>query len=550
MFQENRGLSQNSFIFKVFTALLLIFSPGIAAAACTWSYIHSRQFDPQADSAYEACARGLASSYVGGYSSKLTGIQKFTASGADGYHCLVQLQACQTCNWTTPNPAWNVQGWDLTAVLVNQNNYQIKFSDVDDATGTCIEHSKSIQLGPSLPQQCSAASAPSAPQISPGESGDVGNPINAITGNKYQVESIYKSPSGTIDVSLFYNTYNPRWLHSYSDRLAITPNYIYFYNAQGRSFAFLKSGASITSVTAAGGVLTKTASGYELVHPLAGRLKFDVHGKMTEVTREGKGRITISYAAEPVQKLSVSVSIPQRKLTLTSEFGEVVTLNDDTIGGFARLSSGNFISSFGFYTTGMPALLIKSIGGYSPPLKSYIYGDSRFPKYLTAIYDERRVKYATWTYDAQGRAIASEHLNGADKVSITYNSDGSSTVTNPLGKKTVYRAAYFDGVKRITAIEGQPSANCPNSNSSFTYDARGLLKTKTDNKGNLTTFDYNERGLEISRTDASGTAQARTITTEWHPSLFLPLVVTEPNRIIRYQYDDQGRQLSQTVEAL
>ncbi|TBU99722.1 hypothetical protein DNK34_24100 [Pseudomonas dryadis] len=50
------------------------------------------------------------------------------------------------------------------------------------------------------------------------------------------------------------------------------------------------------------------------------------------------------------------------------------------------------------------------------------------------------------------------------------------------------------------------------------------------------------------RTEASGTEQARTITTEWHPSLFLPLTVTEPDRITHYQYDDQGRPLSRTVE--
>ena len=65
--------------------------------------------------------------------------------------------------------------------------------------------------------------------------------------------------------------------------------------------------------------------------------------------------------------------------------------------------------------------------------------------------------------------------------------------------------------------------------------------------GIVTTYDYNDRGLEVSRTEASGTAQARTVATEWHPSLYLPLAVTEPDRITRYQYDDQGRQLSRTV---
>ncbi len=102
-------------------------------------------------------------------------------------------------------------------------------------------------------------------------------------------------------------------------------------------------------------------------------------------------------------------------------------------------------------------------------------------------------------------------------------------------------------IQRVSSVEGEPSANCPNSNSTFTYDDRGLVKTRTDNKGNVTTFDYNERGLEVSRTEAYGTPQARTVTTTWHPTLFLPLTMTEPDRITTYSYDDQGRQLSQSV---
>ena len=130
---------------------------------------------------------------------------------------------------------------------------------------------------------------------------------------------------------------------------------------------------------------------------------------------------------------------------------------------------------------------------------------------------------------------------------MIYNTDGSTTVINPYNKKTTYRYQTILGVKHVIAIEGEASPNCPDSNSTFTYDARGLLKTKTDAKGNITAYDYNARGLEISRTEATGTAQARTITTEWHPTLFLKTKVTEPNRITTYQYDAQGRQTGQTI---
>ena len=72
-------------------------------------------------------------------------------------------------------------------------------------------------------------------------------------------------------------------------------------------------------------------------------------------------------------------------------------------------------------------------------------------------------------------------------------------------KQATYRFQVIQGIKRIVAIEGEPSPNCPSSNSTFTYDDQGLLTSKRDNNGNLTTYQYNARGLETSRTEAAGT---------------------------------------------
>ncbi len=151
------------------------------------------------------------------------------------------------------------------------------------------------------------------------------------------------------------------------------------------------------------------------------------------------------------------------------------------------------------------------------------------PDPTIGIDDAYGVRPATCADDNQGCALSNEHTGGVEKTSVTYNADGSSTVTNTLGKRTTFRFQGIQGIRRITAIEGEPSANCPNSNATFTYDDRGLVKTRTDNKGHVTTFDYNERGLEVSRTEAYGTPQARTVITEWHPTLFLPVSITEPD---------------------
>ncbi|HRH79159.1 MAG TPA: hypothetical protein PK129_17590, partial [Cellvibrionaceae bacterium] len=68
----------------------------------------------------------------------------------------------------------------------------------------------------------------------------------------------------------------------------------------------------------------------------------------------------------------------------------------------------------------------------------YHYEDTRFPSALTGITDERGVRFATWKYDEKGRAISSEHAGGAEKTTLEFNADGSTTVTNALGKKTTF----------------------------------------------------------------------------------------------------------------
>ncbi|PAB25027.1 hypothetical protein CC205_01540 [Pseudomonas savastanoi pv. nerii] len=157
--------------------------------------------------------------------------------------------------------------------------------------------------------------------------------------------------------------------------------------------------------------------------------------------------------------------------------------------------------------------------------------------------NERGIVYASWEYDSLGRAVSSKHANESQKTEITYGT-GYSTVINSLGRKSIYHYEVIGGIQKITSIEGEPTPNCPYSNSTYTYNDRGLVLTKTDAKGLITTYEYNDRGFEISRTEASGTMLARTTTTEWDPDRFLPIRVIEPNRVTVYSYDNQGRELT------
>ena len=134
-----------------------------------------------------------------------------------------------------------------------------------------------------------------------------------------------------------------------------------------------------------------------------------------------------------------------------------------------------------------------------------------------------------------------------NRTQIQYHDDGTRTVTNSLGKQNIYHFTQFNGEYKMTRVEGQPSANCAAANQAYTYDANGFMASKTEWKGNVTTYTHNARGLETARVEASGTPQARTITTEWHPTFNLRTKVIEPEHQTTFVYDDQGRLLSQEV---
>jgi YD repeat-containing protein len=178
----------------------------------------------------------------------------------------------------------------------------------------------------------------------------------------------------------------------------------------------------------------------------------------------------------------------------------------------------------------------------------YHYEDRRFPSFLTGITDERGIRYATWKYDDQGRAISSEHAGGAEKTSLNFNADGSTTVTNALGKKTTYSFTDLLGVRRVSKVTGEPTENCVGANQNYTYYPDGALETKTDWKGQITKYTYDSFGRELTQTRAFGTADASTVQTCWHETLNQPSRIIEPTRVTLIDYFPGGKIKSQTVK--
>ncbi|WP_283745183.1 hypothetical protein [Sideroxydans sp. CL21] len=229
--------------------------------------------------------------------------------------------------------------------------------------------------------------------------------------------------------------------------------------------------------------------------------------------------------------------------------GRVVKMTDPSGGVYLYAYSGSALTD--------------NLTGVKYPdgkVRTYLYGEVAnvsatpaagvsYAHSLTGILDENGTRFASWTYDANGLATSSEHGafgSGIDHVGLSYgtpdaNGNSTTSVTDPRGNVRSYGFSTLLGVVKNTGITGSPCDGC---SASFTYDVNGNVASRTDFNGNKTTYVYDlTRNLETSRTEASGSAVARTITTQWHPTLRLPTQISEPGRTTVYTYDATTRNL-------
>lgn len=174
----------------------------------------------------------------------------------------------------------------------------------------------------------------------------------------------------------------------------------------------------------------------------------------------------------------------------------------------------------------MVALLTgATLPGSTPTTLTYYYEDSRFQTALTgkAINNAR---YSWFSYDAGGRAIETKHANGAERYQFTYTLDASGTitgvtVTNPLGKQTVYA---YNSKGDPTTVSGLPSTHCLGASKATAYDSAGYPSGTSDFAGHVTTYSYAPTGQLLQQVVGDGTPEAQITDYAWD---------TANNRVIK-----------------
>ena len=380
-----------------------------------------------------------------------------------------------------------------------------------------------------------------------------GNPANCAYGFKFQTENDYTG-SGALALTRIYRSngdwlnfnFGKYWRHNYdrslqvvdgvtdgSDSALITTSegtaYLFRTDAGDNNWQALDSDVKATFTQIYDS--TPTLTGYLYTTESKTKEHYNTDKKLTRIEYQGGEALDLTYDTS------------DRLSTVTDEHGRTLTFSYDTSDRVSSVVTPDGTFSYSYDSNNNLTQVTKP----DTNTRIYHYEDTTYVNALTGLTNEDSVRISTWSYDSEGRAVSSEHAGGVDNFTLTYNSDGTTTVTNPLGKDTTYTFTVVNGLRKVVQIDQAASTNTPAATMTYTYTSNGYIASKTDFEGNVTTYEYDENGLETSRTEAVGTSEERTITTTWDVTLRLPDVVTETGKTTDYGYDSDGRMTSVTV---
>jgi YD repeat-containing protein len=405
----------------------------------------------------------------------------------------------------------------------------------------------------------------------------VGNPINPGVGNKFDRSDDYAENSkyGKLSFERIYNSkslYTLQnigwgWTHNFSAHQAISPSgkSITMARYDGKIFVFKYVGSSWlpdTDISDRLDELKDSASvriGWRYTTADNSIETYNVTGQLTSIVDRTGLTQTLTYsdastpvAIAPTTGLLIRVTdIFGRQLNFTYDSSSRISNLTDPAGGLYKYAydANNNLASVTYPDANS---------------KIYLYENTGFPHALTGITDENALRYATYGYDTQGRATSTEHAGGVERVSLVYNADGSTTVTDALNTPRTYNFQTILGVVKGAGQSQPGGSGCSAASSNIAYDANGNVASRTDFNGTKSCYAYDlNRNLETVRieglpgtadcaaslTAASLTAPARKITTSWHASYRLPLQIAEPKKLTTYNYDPAGNALTQSEQA-
>ena len=383
----------------------------------------------------------------------------------------------------------------------------------------------------------------------------VGDPCGVGTGNLYQPETDYQS--ATLPLVRHFNSLlgfsvglGVGWTTAYHRELEIFGNSMRVRRADGRSEPFTLSNGIWTGDPDTALSVTQDATGFTVVVENGDSERYDLAGRIQYV--QGLHGQTWTWTYNPQTNLLS---------TVTDSFGNTLTFQYGSNGLVQTvvLPDGSQIQ-YGYDSN----LNLTGVTYPDSKTRTYLYENTAAGtvNQLTGITDESGVRFATYGYStssgSSGKVSSSQHAGGADAVSLSYPYGASSTtVTDAFGVARTYTYQNILSRNKTTAITGAAACLQCGGAQAVAYDSQGNATSRTDFKGVQTVYSSDPtRNLETSRTEAYGTAQARTITTQWSASFRLPTLIAvyaggsatgTPLKTTAFTYDSNGNQLTKMI---
>lgn len=408
-----------------------------------------------------------------------------------------------------------------------------------------------------------------------------GNPINHSTGNKFQEETDYigtgpfpivfkryynsQDSDGSLAACTWTGTvsFGERWKFSYSRRVAGHYQQVFgggWYGNQpytgervtvkrdtGQQLIFTYDGANWKPEPDVVGKLALIPTGWTYVNDSDETETYNMAGQLLSVANRSGLKQTLAYNGNGFLS---SVTDPAGRV-LTLGYGSSCTLMLIT----SLTAPDGTVQSYS-YDQWLHLSAVTRPGG---AVRQYVYPPATgSPPIITApeplltgIIDENGSRFATFAYDSSRKAISTEHAGGVEKFSVDYTNFATHVVqvTEPLGAIKTYTTHSIYGYRHLYQMgRACPTCGTLGTDLILGYDANGNLTQVTDFKALNTIYSYDlTRNLETSRTLASGTPQARTISTVWHPAYRLPSQVVDGSRTFTFAYDAGGNLTSAKV---
>jgi len=377
------------------------------------------------------------------------------------------------------------------------------------------------------------------------------DPIDVGTGNVFRREEDFHA-GHWLTFDRYYNsdpsagvdTFGQHWRHSYSNRITYTPGTAGTGTAtvtreDGRVSTYaLSSGAWAGEPDVFDALSEQTdtngnPTGWTLLRvDTRSTEQYDATGHLLSIQYQDGFTTTLTYSTATTP-ITIAPGVGYL-ITITDASQRTIQLTYTSSGLINHVTAPDGGSySYGYNSAGDLATVTYP----DTSVLTYLYNESGYSGgattlgLLTGIIDENNVRYLSYSYNAAGQAINNQLAGGVGSYTMTYNSDGSADVLDPLGTSRHHAFTTIMGVPDITSVNGTCEACAPIS--AWAYDFNGLVNQTTDYNGNVTTYQHDGDGMESGSVEASTSATPRPIQTDWNDTFHVP---TE-RRWLDYSYN-------------